>query len=518
MRGPPTFRDARAQAEDAVEECDVCIIGTGAAGVTAALRLTDPKLRICVLEAGGHHPDPATDSVYELEWTDLPIGGASRLRYLGGTTNAWWGGVALLHDMDMAPRPWIGGAHWPVQPSELTRYWREAAGLMGVMDLTGFNPGAVNERRGAVVRTDALDVATMYWPRHPTRFGELYRRAVAGRPEVATWLHANVTEVILDQEGNRVERLVVRTINGLRFFVRPRITILACGGIENARLLLASRSQQPRGVGNDFDQLGRYFMDHPKGVCGVVRTSSRMGGFLHPAYTSGLPGIRLGLRLSDQEQARAHALNSYLRLHPILDGKGADALRRAYGRGLRTLSDPRLLQDLVLHAPDALALLWFRMFNRGRVPAFAVENFMELEPRAENRVCLSNDSDLFGAPRAKLTWSVSGTDMSTMRLLHRRLDEEVRRRSIGSLDSPLLAGDVEPWPITRDASHHMGTTRMGTDPRSSVVDPDCRVHGIENLYVAGSSVFPTSGYANPTLTIVALALRLADHLRRTALR
>jgi choline dehydrogenase-like flavoprotein len=154
------------------------------------------------------------------------------------------------------------------------------------------------------------------------------------------------------------------------------------------------------------------------------------------------------------------------------------------------------------------------MFNRGVVQAMEVENYMEQEPRPENRVCLAEERDLFGNPRARLTWSVSDLEMRTMRLLHARLDDELRRRSIGWLDSPLLSGDPDPWPIARDASHHMGTTRMGSDPRSSVVDPNCRIHGLANLYIAGSSVFPTGGYANPTLTIVALALRLADHINR----
>jgi choline dehydrogenase-like flavoprotein len=125
---------------------------------------------------------------------------------------------------------------------------------------------------------------------------------------------------------------------------------------------------------------------------------------------------------------------------------------------------------------------------------------------------LSDRRDVLGHPLARLEWSIGELDRRTGRALHATLDEDFRARGFGRVASPLLVGSDDPWPIARDASHHMGTTRMGIDPSTSVVDADCRVHGIENLFVAGSSVFATAGYANPTLTIVALALRLGDHL------
>lgn len=513
---PAGFRDARAQSDDSIVECEVCIVGTGAAGVTAALQFEDSRHRVCVLEAGGMEPDPLTASVYDLECADLRIGPESRLRYFGGTTNSWWGAAALPHPIDMGPRPWIQVGHWPLSRSELMNYWRRACGLLGVPDLTLFDAGSMNDRRGILVRTAALDAAFLYWPRRPTRFRDMYRRSVPDRGHVSTWLHANVTDLLLDPSGTRVHRLVVRTTNGRKFFIHPKVTVIACGGIENARMLLVSRSQRPSGLGNDFDQVGRYYMDHPKGECGLVRIAAGRRKLPHPAYSSGRPGrVRLGLRLSDAEQTRERVLNSYVRLRPVIDERGAQALGELYRRRLKALANPRLIKDLAAHAPDVLSSVWFRMFNRGVVRAMKIENFMEQEPRPQNRVSLSDKRDMFANPRARLMWSISDMDMRTMRVLHTRLADDLRRRSIGRLDSPLLAGNPEPWPIVRDASHHMGTTRMGTDRRTSVVDPNCRVHGIANLYIAGSSVFPTAGYANPTLTIVALALRLADHLKRT---
>ena len=163
--------------------------------------------------------------------------------------------------------------------------------------------------------------------------------------------------------------------------------------------------------------------------------------------------------------------------------------------------------------PDVVRYLRFKRYGRGRVRSLVVENFMEQEPRAANRVTLSDRRDVFGYRLARVELSLSERDMRSVRTLHARLDAELRARGMGSLRSPILSEGVGEWPVANDAAHHMGSTRMGTDPKTSVVDPDCRVHGVSNLYVAGSSVFPTGGSANPTLTIVALAARLAGHVR-----
>jgi choline dehydrogenase-like flavoprotein len=155
----------------------------------------------------------------------------------------------------------------------------------------------------------------------------------------------------------------------------------------------------------------------------------------------------------------------------------------------------------------------FKRYGRGRVRALTVENYMEQEPRAASRVSLSDRRDPLGYRLARLSWSLSDRDRASVRTLHATLARELRARGIGTLRSPLLDGSAGEWPVTGDAAHHMGATRMGSDPKTSVVDRDCRVHGVDNLYIAGSSVFPTAGAANPTLTIVALAAKLGRHVR-----
>ncbi|MGH2726100.1 MAG: FAD-dependent oxidoreductase, partial [Actinomycetota bacterium] len=511
------FRDARTVSDGEVLDCDVCIVGTGAAGVTCAVELRDAGLRVTVLESGGLKPDAATDSLYGIESAELPVPESSRQRFFGGTTNSWWGKVALLDPGDFARRDWVDGSGWPIDRSDLDPFYRRACELLGLPDLTEFAPAPSTVSRDALLDDGALEAKSFFW-KDPVNFGELYRRRAAGAPNVTTLLNANATELLLDESG-RMDRVAVATLNGRRFHVKARAAIVACGGIENARLLLNSTSDRPAGVGNEFDQVGRHYMDHPRGPSGIVETLDAIGGLL-PAYWSGKRHrsvrYRVGVSLSARAQAETRSLNSYVNLSPVYGGGvggGVGAIRDLYRKGPAALRNRATRRALLTGVPDIVRYFRFKRYGRGRMRALTVENYMEQEPRASNRVTRSDRRDALGDPLARVSWSLSELDRHTVRTLHAALDAELRARSIGRVTGPIMSGDGIEWPVANDAAHHMGTTRMGTDPRSSVVDPECRVHGIENLYIAGSSVFPTGGAANPTLTIIALAIRLAGHVR-----
>jgi choline dehydrogenase-like flavoprotein len=502
------FTDGRAIPAGTTVECDVCIVGTGAAGVSAAIGLRDSGLRLCVIEAGGLQPDEEARSTREVESVGLPIGPRSRERFFGGTTNTWWGKVAALDEIDLRVRPWVPLSGWPIDAGQLARHYRRATALLRIPDLTVGRED---------FETGDLATAAFFWWRRPPNFGELYRRSVADRHHVRTILHATVTHLDLDESGTRVRSLVVATAPERTFTVQPRAAVLATGGIENPRLLLASRSGE-HAVGNRHDQVGRYFMDHPRGSTGTVHPTPGATRRLSSTFWHGRrfgPGrIRLGMRLSDRAQEQHETLNSYVLLNPVYpgtEGRGPEALRELYRRGARALSDPRVLRDLVAGVPSTVGYLSSRWLGIGGPTGIRVQSFMEQEPRPEHRVELTDRRDHLGVPLPRVHWTISDLSRHTLRELHRCLAAELERRGIGRLES-LLLQDGE-WPSFSDAAHHMGTTRMGSDPGTSVVDADGRVHGIENLYVAGSSVFPTGGYANPTLTIVALALRLADTIK-----
>ena len=387
-------------------------------------------------------------------------------------------------------------------------------------------PRRPNDRRFRSARTPAGRATTVdkpfYWARRPLNFAQLYRRNA--RPERSTvYLHAVATGFDLDPTSAAVRKVRVATLSGAQLEVRPRAVVLACGGIENPRLLLASNVDRVAGLGNQHDQVGRYFMEHPKGPAGSIRVAA--GAALPAApYWSGrrLAGIRVryGLRLAEPVQARVGALNSYVLLEPAFTSVGVQTLRRIRSGKLRGRAALGAAVGAGRDVREVAALLRFRLTNHGRLPGVRLQNFAEQPPIASNRVELSSRRDALGTPLARLRWTVSMEERRSLTLLHQALAEEVVDRGIGTLESPLLEKDSDrtSWLPTRDASHHMGTTRMGADPRTSVVDPSGLVHGLANLYVAGSSVFPTGGCANPTLTIVALALRTADEIDRVLRR
>ena len=512
---PPGFHDARDLEDGRELACDVCIVGSGAAGTTAALRLRERGRSVLLIESAGADPDPTTSTLSEVEAADLPIGPEARTRTLGGTTSVWWGCSGLLSEMDFARRPWLDVPGWPIERSGLMPYYVQACRVLGIPDLTRVTVDRFRSPRGFLVETDQLDTVALYWPRRPRRFRDLLEPAVRRDRELQAYLYANVTRIVPGAGRRNVERVEIRTISGRRLTVRPKVLVLACGGIENARLLLASGGEGTAGLGNDRDLVGRFYMDHPKGVAGVIRVDTKPGSMPHAGYWDSRPGrFRLGIRISPDRQRREALLDGYVRFDPVIDHwmLGVDALRELRRRGGSALLDAGVIRGCLAGAPDLVRFARLKILNRGAVEIASIENFIEQRPRPENRVRLSHRADLFGNPLPRLEWSIDAMERRTMRHLHTLLGEDLTRRGFGKVDSPLLGDPDEPWPISRDASHHMGTTRMGNDPASSVVDRNCQVHGIDNLYVAGSSVFSTSGSANPTLTIVALALRLADHL------
>ena len=453
--------------------------------------------------------------MYDLATTALPVGNVTRVRALGGTTNVWWGGSALLEEIDVAPRPWLGVPGWPLGRDELLPFYARGCRILGIPDLTEVRTDRFRDGKGFLVQTEDLGVATLYWPRRALRFSDALGRAARLDRGLDPYLFAHVTRLVPTADRGAVESVEVRTLAGGTFTVRPGVVVLACGGIENARLLLASAADAGGGFGNDRDVVGRYYMDHPKGVLGRITLDPARATLLHPGYWDSRPGrFRLGIRLSPTRQEDEGLLDAYLRFHPVLttEGSGTEALRALRRHPASAVRSRAVMRDLVAGMPDLARFARFKITNRGSVGSAEIHNFLEQAPRPENRVTLSDRVDRFGTPLPQLTWSIDERERQTIRRLHALLDVDLRRRGFGAVDGPLISGDDEPWGIDGDASHHMGTTRMGDDPSTSVVDRTCRVHGLTNLYVAGSSVFPTAGYANPTLTIVALALRLADHL------
>jgi len=512
------FVDARTVPGGSLVEADVCIVGAGAAGITIARELSARSLRMALLESGWFTPDPATQSLYAGAIDGrryFPLDSA-RTRHFGGTTNEWAGECRPLDALDFEQRDWVPDSGWPFGLAHLLPFYEKAQSIcqLGPFAYTaadwheeGVRPIAVHGER---IRSHAFH----YSP--PTRFGEVYWDDVARATDITAYLGANAVDLETLTPPAQVSGVRVACLSGSGFRVKARVFILAAGGIENARLLLMANSVQPSGLGNSHDQVGRYFMEHlylDRAAIILARDGS-ISDFYTSGHWSGGQRVRGILGLSPDLQRRER-LTNYCAVLDVEPPRWAGRVWRSLLRALRQGPASagvlaHLRTDLIRTAVAA------RLNIAGREPSvrrYLVKNVMEQAPNPESRIVLGPDRDQVGCPRVVLRWRLTAIDKRTAHRAHEILEEDLGRAGIGHLRSA-LGKEGDPWPSTlRGARHHMGTTRMHADPRRGVVDADCRVHGIANLYIAGSSVFPTSGSANPTLTVVALALRLAEHVR-----
>ena len=542
-------------------EYDVCIIGSGPAGATVAAELAGSGLAVCVLESGRAHVTRHGDALKRVESEGIHIKDYSRERVLGGASTTWAGLSSPLDRTDFEPRPWLRHSGWPIREEELLPYYGEAAERYRFPPADFFGPegfGALRAKGALQPAWEAIDEKIFLACAEPQNFGREQRHVYEGG-DVDLYLDASVLCLEGEPDGaadrRRVRSAHVRTRGGKEHHLRARFFVVATGGIENARLLLASRDLCPAGLGNEHDQVGRYLMNHPKnyhGFLNLARPVEDVPYFFGCLY-KGYAGYA-GLCLRPALQAERGLLNSYVRLEPLFpwsDSQGIEALvllvkksKFLFGRWKKRHADEVItlrdysetgddsdLQNARKSALEWLRLVFTILFDLPRVARYAfyrlsrakprirrvrLRNFMEMEPDPENRVTLAEEVDPYGQPIPMVRHRCTETDQRTMRALHELLRDELPGTGLGELESTLET--ASPWPITQDASHHMGTTRMGTDPETSVVTPDLRLHSVPNVYLAGASVFPTSGSANPTFTIVALSIRLAKHLREQALR
>lgn len=541
---------------------DVCIVGTGPAGLTIALQFIGTSTQVCVLESGGFSAEAETESLGGFENVGLRRAPNEivRCRGFGGTSALWTGRCGVFDEIDYQERSWVPNSGWPIRAADLEPYLDQAGAILGlgpavysdrIWELLGYgsdspprwDPGQLlpvvwqySKRSGASAEAPAAAAAgTNVGVHRPmgtvngAHVGQEHGSAFAAADNVRVLLHANATSVGTDDAGARVRSVEVRSLEGKRARVHAGTVVLCCGGIDNARLLLASNSADPRGVGNAHDVVGRFLMDHPYVPlatyhgAGSKRLRRRLGhrwldwrGKRHV--------YQLGLRMSPLEQRRRGLLNAAV--HALEFGSGLPAISAA-GRVARALKSGRLSDVNPAHVwqavghPGALIMGMRDRYLLHRPMLSPVDRvelgcIVEQVPDPESRVTLSASRDALGMNRARINWRASDLEFGTVREMASILMGEIGRLGY---EAPELTGwlkkdDAASYRSTiRDYSHPMGTTRMSADPKKGVVDADCRVHGVEGLYVAGSSVFSTSGYMNPTLMIVTLSLRLAAHLK-----
>lgn len=494
------FVDARELDDGQLIEADICIIGGGAVGIAMGLELGGTGVSVAIMESGGMAYDKRTQSLYQGEHVGRPTYSleTNRLRYFGGTTNHWAGHCRPFDEFDFSHRDWIPHSGWPLSIDELTPYLARSQSIMqlGEYDYSSLHDYAAQLRLAPLpLGGDSRLVSVLKHQSPPTRFGPAYEEALGRSGNVTVYLHSNVLELVPDAAASHVFAARVACIDGPRFRVEAKQYVLATGGLENPRLMLLSDSVAPNGLGNDRGLVGRFYTDHllirPAMDISLSRTDFDFSLYtkLHQINGGQIFGIMTPpaaiTRREKMTRFRFHLYDRQPRYEESLGGVFSD------------------LDDAPQPAPLA------------KEPGTYIQVHMAMEPipNPDAFVRLSEERDLLGQRRLECNWLVSEQELANARRAIEIGALEFGRMGFGRAHAPMLE-EPDRWPDAfTSGKHHCGTTRMADSPATGVVDSDCRVFGIDNLFVTGSSVFPTIGHTNPTLNLIALSLRLADHLK-----
>jgi len=524
------FIDAREVGSSSVETVDLCVIGSGAAGISIATEFLGSQYSVCLIEGGDMYADQSSQKLYLGEMVQEVNSNSklnmlrnldgyligSRLRAFGGTTSLWTGMCRPLDRLDFSTRPWVEYSGWPIYKSDLIPYYNRACKKL---DIASFDYEPEN---GEAHEFDVFRIANskrilsrvFHWS-PPTRFGEKYQTSLNAAKNIRVYINANAVNLGTNRNVDHMAELDVRTLSGNKFPVRARVYILAIGGIENARLLLASTNDNPNGLGNDNDLVGRFFMVHIEESAGLVfvnNTFEDLGNAARTVFSQRLGHNIYRVHSPTEEAQRNHGLlNSSVRIERWAWPENKPTFKALSTEDKYITQNFKSFDQWLEEADLSLIKKFLIGRKKPEFPVCARINIAsEQSPNPNSRLMLSDKKDELGMRRVKLNWQLTDRDYQSMESFLRLLGSELGRASQGRIKILLRASDLKPvgygW-------HHMGTTRMHENEKYGVVDSNCKIHVINNLYIAGSSVFPNCGYANPTMTIVALSLRLADHVK-----
>ncbi len=530
------IRSAQDLAEGQLLECDICISGAGAAGITLAVELSKQKFNVVMLESGGFEFDEEVQSLYQAQVNGTIYNDpeASRLRFFGGTTNHWAGNCGPLDSIDFERRDWLPYSGWPFSRADLDPYYERAQTYCQLWSFNYDSSHWQSVRGKSPLPLDPKKVITGITQKSPpTRFGEIYRYDLETSKNVFVYLYTNLIDINLSTDGNQVDTILAGGLDGKRFSVKAKKFVLALGGLENARMLLNCDKVHRTGIGNQYDLVGRYFMDHPVVSAAtflLADPSVDLSFYRQEQEWPPKPGVTnifpYGyLSLSDA-MLREHGLtNVRAPLIPISHyrySKGIESMHEVEA-AIKAGNIPDNLGthianivrdiDMVIEGVSRTTFNT-KLFSYADDNDFLFSDVMiEQRPEPSNRVSLLPERDRLGLRKAVIDWRLGDDDKDNLWRVIRLIATEFGRAGLGRVkqeNSSRLFSE-----LLSLGDHHMGTTRAHNDPHHGVVDANLKIHGVANLYIAGSSVFPTGGHVPPTLTIVALAIRLAEHLRNS---
>jgi len=526
---------------------DLCIVGAGPVGLTLALEAAARGLEVLLLESGGAENNPATQ-----EWshatvldqqTHAPMALASN-RALGGSSWLWGGRCVPFEAIDFEPRKYVPHSGWPFTLEEVLPWYDKAADYLDC-GKAQFRQAPQHWPEMGEIELSQLE----RWARQPKLVGKLGPRVLAS-PGIHILFDATVTGIVFDEDQRSASSLQARHKN-TAVTVRACHYALAGGGLETTRLLLSVQQRNPSLFGGIGGPLGRYYMGHIFGSIASL-TLTQPGDFADLDFSADDSGtyVRRRFTVSEEAQRKHHVLNTsfFADNPPFHDERHRNPTLSLVFLGLsfpaigrRMISEAIRLRHVgpppyrygahllnVLRRPwqaaaDVLAILRLRYVSPVRKPGFVLRNqggtyalnyHAEQIPHPDSRVTLNQERDAHGMQRLTIDFRYLKEDAESALKAHEILDRQLRAAGKGKVEyhrSPdQRIGHI--LEQATDGFHQVGTTRMHDDPQLGVVDRHCQVHGVANLHVASSSVFPTTGEANPTFLAVALAARLADRL------
>ncbi|HLK29883.1 MAG TPA: GMC family oxidoreductase [Puia sp.] len=505
--------DARELPDNSVIEGDVCIIGAGAAGISIALEWIGTDKKVILLEGGGFDYDDRVQELYAGKTTGqkyYPLKSA-RLHYFGGTTGHWAGFCSTFDDIDFEKRDWVPHSGWPIKRADLDQYYIKAHQKVdiGPYEYDWKYWQKQDPKLASLIDDDSV-VWNKVWQFSTARFGTKYRDAIVKAKNIHLYTYANVTDITANENVSAIKQVTAKNYTGKQHTIKAKHFVLACCSIQNARLLLASNKQAPKGLGNDNDNVGRYFMEHLE-IKSAELWLTKPDPLKLYALDFGKTRARCELAITKAQQEKHKILNGTASLLPLLLAKNAKSAIEVWNT-----PDPKKNLENLFSGYDEI-LKEAQEDKEGKFSkSYELFTRIEQAPNPDSRVSLDTEKDSLGMPRAMLHWALTPLDKHSIRKIYEIIGQQVGKTNVARVKLMEYLQDEkdDSWPqFTGGGWHHMGTTRMSEDPKNGVVDANCKVHGISNLHVAGASCYVTAAAPNPTLTLIALSIRLSDKLK-----
>ena len=537
-------------------DCSVVIVGSGAAGSSAALELASLGRKVLLIEAGTWSRSTENQQPYIGEVTNpqhAPLQNY-RSRRMGGTTDVWGGRCVPYDPIDFEKRDHVPFSGWPFSKTALDPFYARAHRWLKIGEYDYDARSALRNRyrpmiegfHGEVVDTDNLERYT-----YPMDFGRHYKKEFFDHPDIFVLLETPITRIQLSSDGKTVAYLESRDGKGSILKITADRYVLATGCLEVTRLLMVSNDVAKNGIGNHSGLLGKFYMSHLSGTIGHLKIKPEVASTFFD-YEQTHEGVycrkRLVIRAEAQMRERTANFAAWPQYPEIQDPSHRSGIFSSMylAKNIRYVYNRRVPEGGVIHGQDNWKTLgghvrniilgfpqclkygaryvFQRILATNKLPGLFIPNskrcyalhyHVEQVPTEDSRVELGDSCDSLGMRRLKVSWKYCDLDIDSIVRSYHMIKKELESQNVGTLEFDEAGLEAAVRRQIGVGGHHIGTTRMSVDPNEGVTDPDCRIHGIDNLYIASSAVFPTSGQANPTLTIAAIAMLVADRVHQS---